>query len=622
MLTIIVESLDILCPFKSIRIQEDQEDWFDGELLREIRNKNKLHQKACITQNLTDWELSKVAKRNVRKLILKKKRNYITGKLNENYSTPKKFWKEVNKNLSFGQKKSSCGKINIKNPEGLSLMGKDAAIHMNIYYRDIGAVLAEKFNTVWSIAPSLQEYIGPKMDFRFMTIREITAIVKSLCINKSSYVDNISSAYLKDALICTIVELTYILNRCLDESIMPLKWKIGTITPVPKIGPSRSVSDYRPISCLPLPSKIIERAVYNQIIYHLECEGLLDNRQHGFRKNHSTCSAIFEFVQFLYDRLDNRQYISCVFIDYSKAFDTIDHSILCKKLMYYGLSNKVISWCIDYLKDRKQCVSLEGEKSDFVTVKCGVPQGSILGPLFFIIYVNDMIKSIASKTVRITLYADDTVLYSAHEDPIVACNNILNGLHLVHKWCNKNKLTINVKKTKHMFFMPKRRPCDTIIPTVKLNDVILENVDCYNYLGVLIDNNLKFEFFLKNKCKRINQCIYQLGKMRKYVNNNIACTIYKQTIVPLFDYADFLVDSGPKYYVDRLDTLHEKAICIIDSKGFNDICIKESEVAHRLLPPRMRRDEHQCSIMYRLSRTGTNLEMYRPNIHLRSRKKI
>ena len=622
MITIIIDSLNLICPLKLITIRDDQEDWFDGELLREIKRKDELYKIACTTQNPVDWLQLKRGKAKVKRLIIKKKRQFITKKLKEQHSAPKKFWKEIQNNLHFVREKANAGNIIMKCSNGNMVTGVDAATHLNHYYRDIGASLAESFNIKWSAFPTLVEHIGPKMEFRFIGVKEVTAIVKSLCINKSSHVENISSVHLKDALLTTKIELTYLLNKCLDTSTMPTVWKIGTITPVPKAGPSKSASDYRPISCLPLPSKIIERAVYNQIVYYLECEGLLDNRQHGFRKNHSTCTATLDFIQFLYDSLDNRKYVSCVFIDYSKAFDTIDHNILCKKLSHYGLHQNVILWCVDYLHNRKQCVNIDGIKSDLADINCGVPQGSILGPLFFIIYVNDILKLFKDGAVCITLYADDTVIYCADADPSKACNEIEAGLLYIKNWCDRNKLTINVKKTKHMLLKPRTNSPDLDQHKVKIGNTILENVKSYNYLGVVIDNSLTFSDFLKNKCNRINQCLYQLGKMRKYIDSDIACTIYKQTIVPLYDYVDYLIESGPKYYINRLDVLHEKAIGIINGKSHGIFNLKEREGHFGLHSPHMRRTEHHCSIMYGLSRMGKNLEKHRPNINLRSRNKL
>ena len=311
---------------------------------------------------------------------------------------------------------------------------------------------------------------------------------------------------------------------------------------IPKTGISSNPTNYRPITALPAISKIIERAVYNQMIYHLESYGLLDGRQHGFRKDHSTSSAIHTLVQDIYSSIDNRSTIMCVFIDYSKAFDTIDYEILCKKLEYYGMGDDIISWCRSYLSNRKQCVKNCEHISDEQDVTCGVPQGSVLGPLFFIIYVNDIISLFDHTGPKILLYADDTVLYYSHLNITFAQKQLNTGLKKIWDWCKLNRLTINSAKTKYICINEKIQTQTRSMPVqLKLGETVLERVQSYNYLGVVIDDNITFEKFMKEKCRRVNERIYQLGKLRKYITSGIMNIIYKQAIIPLIDYADFLI---------------------------------------------------------------------------------
>ena len=269
------------------------------------------------------------------------------------------------------------------------------------------------------------------------------------------------------------------------------------------------------------------------VTYHLESHGLLDKRQHGFRKDHSTCSAIFELCQYLYNNLDKRKSISCVFIDYSKAFDTIDHNILCKKLELYRLGEGVISWCRAYLTDRQQCVKVDDHTSSCKYINYGVPQGSILGPLFFIIYVNDLLELFGGDGVQILLYADDTEIYYADDSVEVACREVENALLKICTWCEANKLTINAKKTQHMLITPKKVIYDTTVHCIRMGNCTLKNVDLYNYLGVQIDRELVFDEFLKQKCNKIKLKLYQLAEMRKTAR--IATSIYNRAILPLFD---------------------------------------------------------------------------------------
>ena len=621
MLTIINDNLNLLCPWKTIKIRDDQPDWFDGEVRKKIKDKNVHHMLAQQTKLSEDWNTFKALKNEVRALIIKKKRGYITNKLAENRKAPKKFWKTIQKNLNFGKEAASANSVIIHCDNEPPVTGEVAANKLNNYYAGVGAELAEKFSNVWHFPLNIPDYSIPVMNFRFVGEKEVTALIKFLNENKSSRVDNVNMFFLKEALLCLVTEFTFLLNKCLELSVMPNSWSIGAITPVPKTGFSKKMPDFRPISVLPAPSKIIERAVYNQLIYHLESHGLLYPQQHGFRKDHSTCSAILELVQYIYNAFDNREFTSCVFIDYSKAFDTIDHDILCKKLQYYGLDRNVINWCKDNLSNRQQYVKIGDHISGYTTVKYGVPQGSILGPLFFIIYVNDIL-SLFNSDVKMLLYADDTVLYYSHTDPVYACKMVETSLKLVCDWCNMNKLTINTGKTKHILCKPRNSPLRNIQSSVKMNELPLETVTFYNYLGVIIDENLTFESFVKEKCNKVNLRVYQLGKMRKFISSHIATTIYKQAIIPLFDYADFLVEGGTRYYQEKLDCLHEKALSIIDCKKHKNLEVCDLQILYGLNSIGQRRKEHHCAIMYRLSRRKDNLDQYRPKINLRSRKRV
>ena len=513
--------------------------------------------------------------------------------------------------------------ITIFSPNKTLLNGEEAANEMNTYYSQVGKKLAEKYTDIWT-----PEYVcvlpcPPEMHFRFVGEKEVTSLVKLLKTSKSSHVKHVSTAYLKDALLSIIPELCHLINECLNTCSMPFVWKIGHITPIPKCGASYEVSNYRPISVLPAPSKLIERVVYNQLIYHLESYGLLDCRQHCFRRDHSTSSAIHALVQDMYNSIDDRMSMPCVFIDYSKAFDTLDHDIFCKKLKYYGIGENVISWCRFYLTHRKQTVKNGNFESDLADITCGVPQGSILGPLFFIIYVNDIIPMFKQGGVKILLYADDTVLYYSHKEPEVLFKRMNDALGNLWKWCKMNRLSVNTNKTKYMTVDPYRRiEAWSENPNLVLGDACLERVSSYSYLGVLLDDRLNFDAFLKEKCKKINMRVYQLGKMRKYIDSGIANTVYKQTVIPLFDYADFLVDGGPKYYRDRLTILHEKAIRIIDCSRHKNANIGELEYMYNLQSPSRRRSEHHAAIMYRQSKNECLLDTLRPNIHLRSQRKI
>ena len=624
MMNIIITSLDTICPIKEKTRRIDQHPWMDKELLKTISLKHRLHKQAINSRKSEEnWHEFKEQCKIVNRLLVLKRRTYVMHTLADNRGDPKKFWKEISTNLKFGKQSNELSFVHVKDEYGNPMLGLDAANTLNLHYATVGSRLAEKFPPQ-IVAPGTaydqQFFTYDKMVFRFVDVKEIKNLIKMLKNNKPSGQPLLKTTVLKDALDILIVEFTYLINRCLDTAYVPLEWKKGTITPIPKVSICITPSDYRPISVLAAASKVLERAVYNQVVYHLETNGLLDRRQHGFRRGHSTLSAIYDVVQYLYNSTDKGLVTYCAFIDYAKAFDTLDHEILLKKLLTYNISAHVISWCRNYLVNRKQQVKNGKDISAELKVEYGVPQGSILGPLFFIIYVNDLLTNFDNDDPKITLYADDTVLYVSSDTPMGACAELENGLSKLSHWCNKNKLSINVNKTKLMIVDLHNKAQH--YPKPKLNGHFLDQVHSYNYLGVSIDDNILFDKFLREKYGKIHSRVYQLSRMRKYIDSNTASLVYKQMIVPLSDYADVLVKGGPANDISRLEKLHDRAVKIIDNKQHRNLSMNQLQDLYGLKSVTKRQDEHLYVLMYGLSKRLDQIEEHRPEIHLRGRNKV
>ena len=620
MLRIIKDSINRLCPLRKVVIRDDQHPLIDKDLRQQLKNKDRLYRKAKASCAKDDWDQFLKIRSDTRKLCVKRKREFVVSTLNETRDNPKHFWREIGKNLHFGKPKAnsvSCTRI--KDSNGCIVTGDEVKSIFNSYYVSIGQDLASKFQ---SNVKTLISTVDRKRQcsFRFVGMKEVVAVIKNLKNNKSTCIGEVNMRVVKDAMTILILEFTHLINECLDLACMPTEWKVGIVSPIPKGLPSLNPGDYRPVSVLPAPSKVMERIVYNQLIYYLETNCLLDGRQHGFRKGHSTATAVMEVVQFLYRSIDTGQYVHCAFIDYSKAFDTLDHGILCKKLAGLGFDAQIVEWCRNYLTGRNQCVKIANEVSSKLQITCGVPQGSILGPLFFLIYVNDLLDRFVGSEIYITLYADDTVLYTSDKCSSAASRRLENGLEELSSWCNENKLTINVRKTKHMIVLPVNAVNNG--NRVLLNGTELDIVHCYNYLGVIIDDTLSFTSFLKEKCNKVNARIYQLGRMRKYISNDIASLIYKQTILPICEYADLMVESSPAGNIARLQTLQDRALRIIDNKKHRALDVDVLANLYRITPLKLRRAEHLGLIMYRLSAEDHYIKRNRPNVNLRSNNRI
>ena len=317
----------------------------------------------------------------------------------------------------------------------------------------------------------------------------VLKLIQSLPLNKASGLDGISAKLLKEAGPIVSASLTYIINRSLTTGIFPNDWKVARVTPIYKDDIKTNPNNYRPISVLPIVSKLIERIVFNQLYAFLMRHDLLADAQSGFRPCHSTLTALLGITNDWFSNMENGLLNGVLFLDLKKAFDTVDHEILLKKLNFYGVDSISLKWFQSYLTDRKQRTYVNGSLSDYGFTVCGVPQGSILGPLLFLIYINDLPASGLSSIPR--LYADDTCLTLTSHDPTDLQIKLNNDLNKVQSWLQANKLSLNVKKTKYSIIATQYKVALLDHqPDVRINGYSIDRVRTHRYLGVEIDDTL------------------------------------------------------------------------------------------------------------------------------------
>lgn len=313
--------------------------------------------------------------------------------------------------------------------------------------------------------------------------------------------------------------------------------------------------------CGNLPTSLgEEKLVHHRLFEYLNKNEILTPKQGGFRPGHSTTLTATSFITQILDNANHGMFTASVFIDLRKAFDTIDHLILMKKLWAYGLKNTTHKWFESYLTNRMQRTMVNGTFSKFASSVCGVPQGSVLGPVLFLLYINDVVHVVGEE--HIFLYADDTVLFVEGNDVNSAREALQGLLNRFVAWSHANKLTLNTQKTKTMSFLFPRGQ-DPDLMKLKVGDAVLGTASSYKYLGYLLDANLTYNDLMKSLIQKITYKLYLLAKLRPMLTRAAALAIYKTKILSYIDYNLLMYTSTRKQYQIKLQTLQNKAIRII-----------------------------------------------------------
>lgn len=363
-----------------------------------------MSKKAKRTHNIDDWRIAVYHRNRAKVLVKQEKRKYYLDLLEEHKTDSKKYWQTINS--LFKPKNQENNFILVDQISKEKIAPENTANFINDYFVGIGPKLAENYNSPW-IPPPTQ--LPQQFELQPITLDQLEKIILALNPSKSSAVNNIKSSVLKDAFMILSTQLLHIINCSINQNLIPDKWKIATVIPLQKDGNTQDVNNLRPISTLPLPGKILERIIHNQTSTYLAENNILTEHQSGFRQNHSTIQAIADFTDDTYKAINNNNITHTVFIDFSKAFDTINHSILISKLKFLGFSDNASNWFKNYITGRKQHIIANNTFSQTRDIICGVPQGSILGPLLFLLYINDVENCL--QYTKYKLYADDTVLY-------------------------------------------------------------------------------------------------------------------------------------------------------------------------------------------------------------------
>ena len=515
--------------------------WLTPEIKQHMNRRDQILRKAR-KSNIKSDMLSYKALRNYCNILIRNaKSNYHKNLINENKNNPRMFWKSI-KSVFPNNKGSSVNNSSIPFLE--SDCDTNYTSKANIFCHFFSTV-AKKLkeisipmtNFTWRKPIEIASRTNKKFNFKYVSKLFVEKQLNSLKRNKASGLDDLPPGLLKDAARVISKPLNHIINLSLQTGIIPSDWKVAKVTPIYKSGAKTKTDNYRPISILPILSKILEKAVQLQITEYLEENKLLSDKQFGYRKKRSTELATTLFIDDIRKEIDQGKMTGAVFIDLSKAFDTLGHSTLISKLKSYGLSKEAINWFADYLFQRYQVVSYDGEKSNSFPVTCGVPQGSILGPTLFMVYFNDLQDYLNhSKVIK---FADDTVVYHSSKCFNVIQDNLNSDLKSLSNYFMDNELIINLKKnkTEAMLFGTAIRLSknpDKLCLFYKDHPITFSK--SYKYLGTTVDPCLNLHDNFDSLYKRASSKLNLLAKLKINLTGDAVKQVYEAVILPGIKY--------------------------------------------------------------------------------------
>ena len=395
------------------------------------------------------------------------------------------------------------------------------------------------------------------------TDEEIVDTIANLKNTSSLGCDGIPLHIIKFCKLELAAILSHLINTSMSEGIFPERLKVAKVIPILKSADPKSITNYRPISILTTFSKIFEKIAAVRLKEFITKNNILHGNQFGFRSGLSTCMALLQLVDELTGSLDDNKISLGVFIDLAKAFDTIDHNILLEKLMNYGIRGVVLNYFKDYLNSRSQYVSINGVNSDSLYVRCGVPQGSILGPILFLLYINDL-NTVSSK-LKTIMFADDTNLFITGNSIGEIEERMNTELMLVNTWFQANLLSLNVTKTSFMIFSRKKN----LTANILINDVQLHRQYETKFLGVILSADLKWQKHIDIIANKTSKNIGIISKVRHLLPENLTRTLYLTLVDPYISYCN-LVWSAPHCtgQLDKIFKLQKKYCRLITFSDF------------------------------------------------------
>ena len=544
-------------PQKTVRHRHDQKPWMSATLTRNIRKRDRLFKQARNLQTEHAWERWKYQRNFVTSLNRQMKKQYIEDKVSMLISQrrdPRKYHQTL-RTLTGRTRNDNIPPL--ERPDGEILTDDCAkATLLNNYFAEQAK---HDTDTQLPILRDEQDKMPvPTLGEIKTSEREVLQCLNSLDANKATGPDEIPAKLLKLTAVLIAEPLSKLYNKSLGLGIYPSKFKEANVKPIFKNkGSPSEVSNYRPISLLSSLSKVFEKIVHKHIHDHFSQNSLLTEKQSGYRRGHSAEQQLLYFTHNLYRSLDSGQDFTAIYLDISKYFDKIWHTGLLHKCRHdFGITDSLYDWLKSYLTDRRQRVRIDDTFSDTKIINAGCPQGSVLGPLLALIYLDGL----STRTHNdILFFADDVSIYASYptEDFIQAQTSLQKDLDAIYKYGQEWAITFNTNKTKQQTFSLKQK---FTLPTLAFGNDKIPHCDNHTHLGMTFSKDLRFHQHVNEICKKVQKTLSPLYPIAPYIPRDILDEVYKTYVRPHFDLYDTIYDghlTAQDTY--RLETLQNRA---------------------------------------------------------------
>lgn len=505
-------------PVKIRRVRSKSCPWMTKDILNLIYKRDLALRKFWTSKNLTDHNNYKSLRNQVTSLIRNTKRQYYENQFRAHNNDPREMWKIINSLLPNKKKEST---FNLFTPD-----------QYNKYFCQVGANISDTFKEPYTRYP----WKGPKSTYKFnfkeIKLSEVEKLLSELNDFSSLDVTLMDSKLLKIAAKYISQHLTYIFNLSIKQGVVCQDWKVACVTPAYKgKGSKEELSNYRPISNITHIAKVLEKLVNKQFMDYLLHHEFITEAQSAYRPKHSTVTALHKVMEDFLDALNDGCEVGLCFLDTKKCFDSINHHVLLDKLENYGVLKAEHKWFASYLHQRTQKVKVNGtfSKSGYLTT--GVPQGSILGPTLFLLFINDLPQHTIKASISI--YSDDVLIYYIGNNFQEVKESLQQAMDSVNNWYKMNRLKLSITKCGTMLITNKKHGNKL---NIKIDDIEITDFTDFKYLGLIFDNQLKFDMHIHSKISKIRRQVGALRRLAGFVSPDILCNIYKTVIQPSMDY--------------------------------------------------------------------------------------